>query len=136
MGTSGIAVRSGRHIWQDKPDAFSFTATLYFEHRNEEWTFRLGDLKSQCVTITRGQKIVYVIDVRYDEDNEAKIIELAHRTDVFYCEALYLDRDAGKARERYHLTARQAGLMAGKAAVRNLVVFHFSPRHTGQRGNR
>lgn len=121
-----------QHIWQGKPDGFSFTGTLYFEHRKEERTFRLGDLKSQFVTITRGLKIVYVVDVRYDEDNEAKIVELAHGADVFYCEAPYLDRDADKARERYHLTARQAGIMAGKAGVRNLVVFHFSPRYTGQ----
>lgn len=73
-----------------------------------------------------------MVDVRYDDENEAKIVELAHDADVFYCEAPYLDRDADKARERYHLTARQAGLMAGKAAARNLVVFHLSPRYTGQ----
>jgi ribonuclease Z len=40
--------------------------------------------------------------------------------------------DAEKARDRYHLTARQAGLMARQAQVRDLVVFHFSPRYTGQ----
>ena len=41
-----------------------------------------------------------------------------------------MDQDAHKARERYHLTARQAGLMAKKAGARELVVFHFSPRYT------
>ena len=121
-----------QHIWQRQSDDFSFTATLYFEHRKEERVFRLGDVKSQFVTITRGQKIVYVVDARYDDENETKIVELAHGADVFYCEAPYLDRDADKARERYHLTARQAGIMARKAGVRNLVVFHFSPRYTGQ----
>jgi ribonuclease Z len=120
-----------QHIWQGQPDDCTFTATLYFEHRKEQRTFRLGDLKRDFVTITRGQKIVYVVDARYDDDNETKIVELARTADVFYCEAPYLDRDADKARERYHLTARQAGVMAGKAGVRNLVVFHFSPRYTG-----
>jgi ribonuclease Z len=73
-----------------------------------------------------------VVDARYDEENEAKIVALAHGADVFYCEAPYLDLDGEKARDRYHLTARQAGLMARKARVRDLVVFHFSPRYTGQ----
>ncbi|MBI4400908.1 MAG: ribonuclease Z [Nitrospirae bacterium] len=119
-------------IWQGQPDDFRFTATLYFEHRREEREFQLGEVRDRFVTITRGQKIAYVVDARYDEENEAKIVDLARGADVFYCEAPYLERDADKARERYHLTARQAGLMAAKADVRQLVVFHFSPRYTGQ----
>jgi ribonuclease Z len=91
----------------------------------------LGEVRDRFVTITRGQKLAYVVDVRYDEENEAKIVELARGADVFYCEAPYLERDADKARERYHLTARQAGILARKADVRQLTVFHFSPRYTG-----
>jgi ribonuclease Z len=72
-----------------------------------------------------------VVDARYDEDNEAKIVALGREADVFYCEAPYLDRDADKAHERYHLTARQAGTLARKSGARDLVVFHFSPRYTG-----
>jgi ribonuclease Z len=137
LHASGLPVGSWlkdlkQHIWQGKPDDFSFTATLYFEHRKEERIFRLGDVKRRFVTIGRGQKIVYVVDARYDDENEAKIVGLARGADIFYCESPYLDRDADKARERYHLTARQAGLMAHRAGVRNLVVFHFSPRYTGQ----
>ena len=120
-----------QHLWQGRPDDFRFTATLYFEHRREEREFRLAEARDRFVTITRGQRIAYVVDARYDDENEAKIVDLARGADVFYCEAPYLDRDAEKARERYHLTARQAGLMARKAGVRTLVVFHFSPRYTG-----
>ena len=121
-----------QHIWQGKPDDFRFTATLFHEHRREEREFLLGNVREQFLTISRGQKIAYVVDARYDEENEAKILALAQGADVFYCEAPYLDCDAEKARDRYHLTARQAGLMARKAGVRHLVVFHFSPRYTGQ----
>ncbi len=119
------------YIWQEKPDTFRFTATLYFEHRREEREFVLGDVRQQFVRISRGQKVAYVVDARYDPENEAKIIALARGADVLYCEAPYLDCDAAKAQERYHLTARQAGWMAKQAGVQKVVVFHFSPRYTG-----
>ncbi len=121
-----------QYIWQGKPDDFRFTVALYDEHRRAEQEFMLGEVKDRFLTISRGQKIAYVVDARYDEENEAKIVALARGADIFYCESPYLDYDAEKAHDRYHLTARQAGHMARKAQVRDLVVFHFSPRYTGQ----
>lgn len=121
-----------QYIWQGRPDTFRFPATLYFEHRPEAREFALGEIKERFLTISRGQKIAYVVDARYDGDNEAKIVELARGADLFYCESPYLDADREKAFDRYHLTARQAGWLARKAAVRDLVVFHFSSRYTGQ----
>ena len=121
-----------QYLWEGKSEAFHFTAVLFNEHRRMEREFVLGDFARQFLTITRGQKLAYVVDTRYDEDNEARIVALARHADVFYCESPYLDVDAVKARDRYHLTARQAGILARKADVRDLVVFHFSPRYTGQ----
>lgn len=120
-----------QYLWQGKPDTFRFRATLYHEHHKEERELILGEIRERFVTISRGQKLAYVVDARYDEENETKIVELAQGADIFYCEAPYLDQDADKAQDRYHLTARQAGVMAKKAGVRELVVFHFSPRYTG-----
>ncbi|MBA2486860.1 MAG: hypothetical protein H0V35_12325 [Nitrospira sp.] len=119
------------YLWQGKPDDFRFRVILYHEHHKEEREFVLGDVRERFVTMSRGQKLAYVVDARYDEENEAKVVDLAQGADIFYCEAPFLDRDAEKARQRYYLTARQAGLMARKAGVRELVVFHFSPRYTG-----
>jgi ribonuclease Z len=121
-----------QHLWEGKPDDFRFTAILFDEHRHMEREFVLGEFARQFLTISRGQKLAYVVDARYDEDNEARIVALAKHADVLYCESPYLDMDAAKARDRYHLTARQAGIMGRKAGVRDLVVFHFSPRYTGQ----
>jgi len=121
-----------QYIWQGQLDTFRFWATLYDEHRRQEREFVLGEVKERFLTISRGQKLTYVVDARFDEENEAKIVSLAQGADLFYCESPYLDVDAEKARDRYHLTARQAGLMARKAQVRDFVVFHFSPRYTGQ----
>ena len=121
-----------QHIWQGQPDDFRFTVALYDEHRRDDREFVLGEVKERFLTISRGQKIAYVVDTRYDEENESKIVALAQGADLLYCESPYLDNDADKAQDRYHLTARQAGLIARKAGVRDLVVFHFSPRYTGQ----
>ena len=121
-----------QHLWEGKPEEFRFTAVLFDEHRRMEREFALGDFARQFLTITRGQKLAYVVDTRYDDDNEAKIVALARHADLLYCESPYLDVDAEKARDRYHLTARQAGILARKAGARDLVVFHFSPRYTGQ----
>lgn len=119
------------YLWEGKPDDFRFTTTLYAEHRREEREFVLGEIRDRFVTISRGQKIAYVVDVRYDDENAAKITALAQGADTLYCEAPYLHQDADKARERHHLTATQAGRLAKAAEVRHLVVFHFSPRYTG-----
>ncbi len=121
-----------QYIWQGQPDTFHFPVVLYFEHRSEQREFLLSEVKERFLTISRGQKIAYVVDARYDDENEAKIVELARGADVFYCESPYLDADCEKAFDRYHLTARQAGCLARNAAVRDLVVFHFSSRYTGQ----
>ena len=40
--------------------------------------------------------------------------------------------DATRARERYHLTAAQAGELARRAGARELRIFHFSPKYKGR----
>ena len=121
-----------QQILEGKPDSHTFEVTLYFQHREEKRTFILGELKERFVTITRGQKIAYVVDCRYDAANERKILNLCLNADTMFCEAPFLERDREKAANRYHLTAQQAGELGRKAQVRKLVVFHFSPRYTGQ----
>jgi len=82
-----------------------------------------------AVTITPGQKIAYVSDCRFTEENARRIIQLAERADLFYCEGAFLERDRDRAEERGHLTARQAGDLARQAKVKKLKVFHFSPKY-------
>ncbi|UCD34045.1 MAG: hypothetical protein JSU90_07015 [Nitrospiraceae bacterium] len=81
--------------------------------------------------ITRGQKISYVVDAFGSEENIRKIVGLSQGADVLYIETYFLDKDRGRARERYHLTAREAGRIAREAGVGKLEPIHFSPRYTG-----
>jgi len=94
----------------------------------EEKEFSLDDLK-ETVTLTPGQKIAYVADCRFTEENSRQVIQLAEGADLFFCEAGFLDRDRDRAEERGHLTARQAGELARKAKVKKLQIFHFSPKY-------
>ena len=94
--------------------------------------FPLGELAEQIALITPGQKITYIADVAYDRSNNEKIIEFAGDSDLLFMEAAFLDKDREIARQKYHLTARQAGELAARAGARQLIVFHFSPRYLRQ----
>ena len=62
-------------------------------------------------------------------DNCRKIIRLAKGTDILFIEGAFLDSDRETAREKYHLTAREAGDLAKKSGARHIQLFHFSPRY-------
>jgi len=60
-------------------------------------------------------------------------VDLARGSDIMFIEASFLDAEAKRAAEKYHLTAKQAGTLARKAKAKRIVVFHFSPKYKGQR---
>ena len=113
-------------LWKGKPGDFRLTVPLEGEGKGRE--FFLRDLR-EAVTITPGQKIAYVADCRFSQENVRRIIQLAGGADLFFCEAGFLDRDRERAEERGHLTAAQAGELARQAKAKKLRVFHFSPKY-------
>lgn len=90
----------------------------------------LGQLKDELVLITPGQKIAYIVDTVYNQPNKARIVNLVREADIFFCESPFLAEEEDRGLERCHLTARQAGLIAREANVKQLKVFHFSGRHS------
>lgn len=94
--------------------------------------FKLGKLAKHIAMITPGQVICYIADVAYTESNAAKIVEFVKNADQLYIEAAFLDKDTEAARLKKHLTARQAGFIAGKSRVKQFTIFHFSPRYITQ----
>ncbi|MDM8552970.1 MBL fold metallo-hydrolase [Desulfobacterales bacterium HSG2] len=93
--------------------------------------FVLGDLAEQIAIVSPGQKITYVTDVVYSSSNSEKIVGFAKDSDHLFIEAAFLEEERDMARQKYHLTARQAGHIAGRAQVRQFTLFHFSPRYVG-----
>ncbi|MFA5180882.1 MAG: MBL fold metallo-hydrolase [Syntrophales bacterium] len=96
----------------------------------EKWA-SLGTLVERIVKITPGQKIAYVTDALYSEDNAGIIINLARDADILFIEGSFLDVEADQAARKYHLTARQAGALAREAGVKRMIPFHFSPKYRG-----
>ncbi|MFC1859704.1 ribonuclease Z [Thermodesulfobacteriota bacterium] len=99
--------------------------------KSTEQCFVLGELADQIAFITPGQKITYISDVGYSETNVKKIVEFAKDTEHLFVEAAFLDKDKDIARKKYHLTAWQAGCIAGRVQAKQFTIFHFSPRYMG-----
>ncbi len=72
-----------------------------------------------------GQSVAYILDTALCD----AAIELATDVDLLVCEATYLDADQSAARQRGHMTAREAGWLAREAGARRLVLTHFSNRY-------
>lgn len=99
-----------------------------------EWrerSYPLGELKNTLLNIVPGQKIAYVVDAGYTEQNIRAIVNLAANADALFIEAVFLQQDLQRAEQTHHLTAQQAGELGRAAHARRLIPFHFSPRYSG-----
>lgn len=77
-----------------------------------------------------GNKISIILDTLYNEN----CIRAAKDADILISEATFLDSEhSDKARERAHLTAKQAGIIAKKAKVKELYLMHLSQRYTNKK---
>ena len=94
--------------------------------------FILEDLTNRIAIITPGQKITYITDILYCKPNIEKAVEFAKDADHLFIEAAFLEKDKDIAEKKFHLTARNAGMIAGMARVKQFTLFHFSPRYSGQ----
>jgi ribonuclease Z len=93
-------------------------------------TFPFGELAEKIARISPGQKVTYLTDLAGSQENLEKALDLARDADHLFIEAAFLDRDRETAKAKCHLTAREAGILARQAGVKQITLFHFSPRYT------
>jgi ribonuclease BN (tRNA processing enzyme) len=86
-------------------------------------------LGAELVLTGPGKKLVYATDFSDTEDNRRRLVALAHGAHTLFCEATFLEEDAGQAARTAHLTTRACGEIAAQAQVARLVPFHFSRRY-------
>ena len=90
----------------------------------------LGELTAKIARISPGQKVTYLTDLLGSPQNIERAEDLARNADHLFVEAAFLDRDREIAKTKCHLTAKEAGTLARRAGVKQMTVFHFSPRYT------
>ena len=71
------------------------------------------------------RKYAYCSDTIYKED----MIKQIHGVDLLFHEATFAQSELARAKETFHTTARQAGEIAKKAEVKQLMIGHFSARY-------
>jgi ribonuclease Z len=98
-------------------------------HRGEAVTLPDGRVVDPVVLVgprRSGRKVVISGDTRPAQT----VIDASAHADVLVHEATFADEEADRARETGHSTAREAAAIARGAAVRQLVLTHFSARYS------
>lgn len=119
-------------VLRGDPDETPFAVRWRRDGAAQERLFPLGELKSRLLHIVAGESLAYVTDCIYHEENAVRIVELARSCDFLFIEAMFLEQDITHASAKYHLTARQAGVLAREAGSRRVSPFHFSARYAGE----
>jgi ribonuclease Z len=116
-------------ILRGEPDETPVEAACAPGGKDRTRSLPLGVLKQKVMRVTAGRKIAYVVDASFTESNVEKIVALAQNADILFIEATFLDADKERAAKRRHLTARQAGELAGLAGAKRMVTLHYSPKY-------
>jgi ribonuclease Z len=124
--------RVKQNIYEGASDDLPVQVPVGVNGTQEIREYALGTLKEKLVTITPGQKIAYITDTVYSPENIPRIVNLVREADLLFCESPFIAEEEDRARDRCHLTTRQAGLLAREAGVKQLKTFHYSKRHSHQ----
>ena len=73
-----------------------------------------------------GRKFSFVTDTLYKNT----IAEEVRGSDLLVCEGMFEEELIEQAKEKKHMTAKQAATIARDAAVRRMCLIHYSPRYT------
>jgi len=125
---AGMELTPGPWISQLKEDAHHpdrFDRLLQVDTK----TYSVGMLVNTLLVRKRGIKITYLTDFLCRESVLDDIIHFAWESDLLFCESAFSECDRDKAHRTYHLTAREAGMLARVSHARQLILFHISKRY-------
>ena len=73
----------------------------------------------------KGRKFSFVTDTQYLPYISAEVKD----SDLLICEGMFADDCEDQAREKKHMTSRQAATIARDSASRRMAIIHYSPRY-------
>jgi ribonuclease Z len=92
-------------------------------------TRQVRELQDVLLTVTPGEAVAYLTDFLLDEAAMERLVPALTGVTTIVCESQYCEADADLARRNYHMTATQAAVLAKRAEVGRLVLFHLSDRY-------
>jgi len=72
-----------------------------------------------------GRKVTIILDTSPNQNT----IKIAKDSDILICEASYTQKEKALARERHHLTAKDAATISKKSNSKQLILTHISQRY-------
>ena len=93
--------------------------------------FSQSALAEQYLRKSRGTRIAFVTDTRWNDISRPGLLRLASGAQRLYCDAFYAEPQARQAEKYGHMTAPQTADFALQADVAELVLMHFSGRYAG-----
>ena len=88
--------------------------------------FRAEELGALIFDTYAPRPLGYMTDAGFTRSNIERAVQLFRGTETLVSETNYRDTEAVKAKDRMHLTTRQAALIAAAAGVARLEIFHLS----------
>ena len=76
----------------------------------------------------RGLVVAYVTDTRPCQT----AVELARDADLLICEGMYASEEEQDAKDKQHMSVREAAALATDAGAKRLLLTHVSPRYIGR----
>jgi len=119
-----------RRIHVEQCESLGIPVT-YYERLKMGQDFVSGDgttIPNEVLTTAgyKNRSFAYISDTIYDE----RIIPFIQNVDFLYHEATFLHDRIERAKETFHSTAKQAGIIARLAEVGELMVGHYSARYS------
>ncbi len=89
----------------------------------------LGEIKDKLFFTKTFPAHVYLTDFGMTKENLERALSISKPCNNLYIESNFLDEDKENAIDTCHLTAFEAGVIAGMSEANNVKLFHFSQRY-------